>query len=47
MSLLWVLNLSDGAHDLLAIADRSGLAFAAIREAADRLAEHDLLEPVG
>jgi aminopeptidase-like protein len=42
--LLWVLNLSDGAHDLLAIAERSGLPFADVREAADKLLEAGLLE---
>ena len=40
---LWVLNLSDGRHSLLDIAERSGLPFAAVRAAADRLAEADLL----
>jgi aminopeptidase-like protein len=44
-ALLWVLSLSDGEHDLLAIAERSGLAFAAVREAAGRLLEVDLLAP--
>jgi aminopeptidase-like protein len=43
--LLWVLNLADGSNDLLAIAERSGLPFASIREAADRLRHHDLLVP--
>jgi aminopeptidase-like protein len=43
MALLWVLNYSDGDHSLLDIAERSGLAFAAIRHAADVLLEHDLL----
>jgi aminopeptidase-like protein len=43
-ALLWTLNLADGSADLLAIAERSGLPFAAIREAADRLLEHDLLK---
>jgi aminopeptidase-like protein len=42
-ALLWVLNLSDGRNDLLAIARRSGLPFADVREAADRLLEADLL----
>jgi aminopeptidase-like protein len=45
--LLWVLNLSDGEHTLLDIADRSGLAFHSVRQAADALIEHDLLEEVG
>ncbi len=43
LALLWVLNLSDGEHDLLAIAERSGTRFAAIREAADALLEVGLL----
>lgn len=41
---LWLLSLSDGSHDLLAIAERSGLPFAAVREAAATLAAHQLLE---
>ena len=44
MSLLWVLNLSDGGHSLLDIAERSGLRFDAIRSAADRLETAGLLE---
>jgi aminopeptidase-like protein len=43
LALLWVLNLSDGEHDLLAIAERSGIRFAAVREAADALLEVGLL----
>lgn len=43
-ALLWVLNLSDGQHDLLAISERSQIPFPAVREAADRLLEVDLLE---
>lgn len=42
---LWVLNLSDGAHSLLDIAERSGLPFSAIRDAADVLIEAGLLAP--
>ena len=42
-ALLWVLNLSDGTHDLIAISDRSGLPFQAVRDAADALEEIDLL----
>jgi aminopeptidase-like protein len=41
---LWLLSLSDGRHDLLAIADRSGLPFEAIRSAAATLVQHGLLE---
>ena len=41
--LLWVLNLSDGEHDLLAIAERSGLPFAQVADAADALLDAGLL----
>ena len=44
-ALLWVLNLSDGAHSLLDVAVRSGLPFGAVREAAGRLADAGLLVP--
>lgn len=47
MGLLWVLNLSDGNHSLLDIAERSGLPFREIREAADLLLESGLLEAAG
>jgi aminopeptidase-like protein len=43
LALLWVLNLSDGENDLLDIAERSGMGFAAIRTAADALLEVGLL----
>ena len=43
---LWVLNLSDGEHSLLDIADRSGLPFSTIKTAADVLLEGGLLAPV-
>jgi len=46
MALLWVLNLSDGAHSLLDISDRSGLAFNLIKDVADLLLAADLLQPV-
>jgi len=42
---LWVLNLSDGEHSLLDIADRSGIPFASVHEAAKSLCEADLLTP--
>jgi aminopeptidase-like protein len=42
-ALLWVLNLSDGTHSLLDIADRSGLRFSEVRSAAELLAAHELL----
>jgi len=40
---LWVLNLSDGGHSLLDIAERSGIPFSTISEAADLLCESGLL----
>lgn len=46
MALLWVLNLSDGQHDLLQIAERSGEPFADIRDAAHALLKCDLLKPM-
>ena len=45
MALLWVLNLFDGSASLLDVAARSGLPFAAVADAADRLRAVDLLEP--
>ena len=46
MAMLWVLSSTDGDHDLLSIAERSGLSFQVVRSAADLLLEHDLLAPV-
>jgi aminopeptidase-like protein len=43
-ALLWVLNLSDGTHSLLDIAERSTMPFAMVRDAATALVEHGLLE---
>jgi aminopeptidase-like protein len=43
-ALLWVLNLSDGQHSLLDIAERAGTSFATIRTAADLLIKSGLLE---
>lgn len=45
-ALLWVLNLSDGEHALLDVAERSGLPFEAVAAAAARLRTAGLLEPV-
>jgi len=44
MAMLWVLNLSDGGHSLLDIAERSGLDFDAIEFGARTLREHGLLK---
>ena len=43
LAMLWVLTLSDGEHDLISIADRSGMPWAAIRGAADLLRDGGLL----
>ena len=43
---LWVLNFSDGEHSLLDIAERSGLPFAAICDAAKLLRENGLLAEI-
>jgi aminopeptidase-like protein len=43
IALLWVLNLADGNHSLLSMAERSGLSFTEIAAAASLLAEHGLL----
>jgi aminopeptidase-like protein len=44
LTLLWVLNLSDGRHSLLDIAERSGKDFATVVAAADALAGAGLLQ---
>ena len=45
-AMLWVLNLSDGEHTLLDIAERSGLAFDTVNDAASLLLRHGLLKEV-
>lgn len=47
MALLWVLNQSDGRHDLLDIAERSGMALRTLRRAAEALESVGLLERGG
>jgi len=44
MALLWVLNYTDGQHDLLDISKRSGIPFATIATAAKMLREKSLLK---
>jgi aminopeptidase-like protein len=46
MAVLWVLNLADGRHTLLDMAERAGMKFAQIRSAADALLAAELLELV-
>lgn len=43
MAMLWVLNLADGRHSLIDMAERSGVDFAALRLATDRLLAAGLL----
>jgi aminopeptidase-like protein len=44
LALLWVLNLSDGTHSLLDIAERSGMPFPEIRQSAESLAACGLIK---
>jgi aminopeptidase-like protein len=44
LALLWVLNLSDGEHSLLDIAERSGLPFDVVVSATNALRHHELLK---
>jgi aminopeptidase-like protein len=46
LAMLWVLNLSDGGHSLLDIADRSGLPFESVHAAAARLLDATLLRQI-
>jgi aminopeptidase-like protein len=43
MSLLWVLNLADGNHSLLSMAERAGLPFSELSAAAKLLSDHGLV----
>lgn len=47
MAMLWILNLSDGTHSLLDIAERADLPFAVIRSTARRLQHSGLLTIAG
>lgn len=44
-TLLWILNLADGQHSLLDIAERADLPFSDIRAAANALLTAGLLDP--
>ena len=44
LAMLWVLNLSDGSHSLLDIAERADLPFEQVQAAAAALADADLLQ---
>ncbi|WP_240002519.1 DUF4910 domain-containing protein [Oleisolibacter albus] len=47
MAVLWVLNLADGRHSLLDMAERAGLPFATLKAAADACLAADLIIPAG
>ena len=46
LALLWVLNQSDGEQTLLDVAERSGMRYATVLEAADKLKRAGLLEEI-
>ena len=46
LALLWILNMSDGAHSILDIAERSGIRFLQLKSAADLLLQYNLLTEV-
>jgi len=44
-AMMWMMSLCDGNHDLLAIAERSGISIAALAEAGEKALAAGLLEP--
>jgi len=46
MAMLWVLNLSDGHYSLLDIAERAGIPFEIVHDAAETLCNHGLLKEI-
>jgi aminopeptidase-like protein len=46
-AMMWVLNLSDGEHDLIAIAEKSGLRIDMLLKVIGELKKHGLLETAG
>jgi aminopeptidase-like protein len=46
LAILWVLNLADGDHTLLDIAEKSGLQFTLIENVASTLLKHSLLKEI-
>jgi aminopeptidase-like protein len=46
LTMLWILNLSDGKHSLLDIAERARVPFADVFATARVLAQHGLLKPL-
>ena len=46
LAILWMLNMSDGTHSVLDIAERSGIRFSKLKAATDILIQYKLLEEV-
>jgi aminopeptidase-like protein len=46
LTMLWILNLSDGAHSLLDVAERAGVDFEAVVATAEVLERHGLVDEV-
>jgi aminopeptidase-like protein len=46
MAMLWVLNLSDGTHSLLDIADRADLPYTLVCTTAQKLQQYGLLDEI-
>jgi aminopeptidase-like protein len=44
MAMLWLLNMSDGEHSLLDIAQKSSISVEVLKSIADILRQHDLLQ---
>ncbi len=44
MAMLWVLNLADGRHSLLDMAERAAVPFESVKDAAELLRDHGLLK---
>jgi aminopeptidase-like protein len=44
LTMLWVLNLSDGKHSLLDISEKSNLEISLIKKVVDILLKHNLLK---
>jgi aminopeptidase-like protein len=44
MAMLWLLNMSDGKHSLLDIAQKSSISIEMLKSVADILQQHELLK---
>ncbi len=46
IAMFWILNFSDGEHDLLDVAERASLPFCLIKDVSDVLLQHELLKQI-